>query len=279
MQLYALDDNEQLRSARTASKHTDYYCLECRQVVRLRGGPYRQPHFYHLDPTPFCRQHQKGPIHLQLQSFFVNQLPPGDCALEYRFPSIDRIADVAWHSQKIVFEIQYSPISAEEVLARNRDYQKVGWTVVWILHDHRFNQVRLSAAEIALRSSTHYFSDMDRSGKGMIYDQFDIPAHGLRKARLSKLPVDCSELRFQELAAWPLELLGQRASQWKVSFQGDLASLCLDSPTSNYLQEALAKEKEHAALSAAGMRANFWRRWVVAPYQLIFRFFLERCCR
>lgn len=285
MQLYALDADEQLRSARSAFKQSDYYCLECRRVVRLRGGPYRQPHFYHLDPAPFCRQHQKGPIHLQLQSYFVNLLPPGDCSLEYRFPSINRIADVAWLSQKIVFEIQYSPILAEEVLARNRDYQKVGWTVVWILHDHRFNQIRLSGAEMALRGSTHFFSNMNRSGVGMIYDQFDIHLHGLRKGRLPQLPVDCRELRQQEpiAVAWPLALLAQRASQWKVSFKGDLASLFLDSPSSHYLQLALAKEKEHAVqgetYSWRQLPAKLWRRGVVIPYQMIFRFFLERSCR
>ena len=58
MQLYALDQQGKLTSARLAKKQTNYRCLECQQNIRLRGGPQRQPHFYHLDPTPFCRQHQ-----------------------------------------------------------------------------------------------------------------------------------------------------------------------------------------------------------------------------
>ena len=108
MQLYALDTKGELISAQQAVRQINYECLECQHTVRLRGGPHRRPHFYHVSPSIFCRQHQKGAIHLQLQSYFLHQLPIGDCHLECPFPSIGRIADVAWLSQKIVFEIQCS---------------------------------------------------------------------------------------------------------------------------------------------------------------------------
>ncbi len=62
-EFYALDENGRSTNAHQARKQTNYSCLECRQIVRIRGGPHRQRHFYHLEPTPSCRQHQKGAIH------------------------------------------------------------------------------------------------------------------------------------------------------------------------------------------------------------------------
>lgn len=286
MQLYAFDSKDQLISAREASRQTDYYCLECQQVVRLRGGPHRQWHFYHLDPTPFCRQHQKGAVHLQLQSYFLQRLPLGDCQLECSFPSIRRIADVAWLSQKIIFEIQCSPITSQEILERNRDYQRLGWQVVWILHDQRYNQMRLSAAEMALRSSPHFFTNINQSGVGEIYDQFDVCEKGIRLKRLPSLPIDIREIQIiDEIVRkpFPLTLLEQRAQTWKFSFSGDLIDLFLKDPHSDYLYQAAELEKafrpQSNALVLSHLPLMLWQKGVVAPYQIVFRFLLERMCR
>lgn len=279
MQLYALDTTGCLTSARQALKHRDYQCLECEQIVHLRGGPHRQPHFYHLEPTPFCRQHQKGPIHLQLQAYFVQQLPAGDCVLEQRFPTIQRIADVAWLSQKIIFEIQYSAITAQEVLQRNQDYQKLGWSVVWILHDHRYNQRRLSAAEMALRSSPHFFSNMNRLGQGIIYDQFDLCVHGLRQERMAPLPIDVSQPHLYSQEVYPLQLLTQRANQWNLFFAGDLMSLFLDTPLSIYLQQAQEKERVDGYVVDFPFWDQLWHKGIKMPCQVMLRFLLERACR
>lgn len=286
MQLHAFDSNGCLVSSNQALRHTDYYCFECQQIVRMRGGPQRRCHFYHLEPTIFCRQHQKGQIHLHLQSYFLRQLPPGDCQLELPFPSIRRIADVAWLSQKMIFEIQCSPITAQEILARNRDYQTEGWNVVWILHDQRYNQIRLSAAEIALRSSPHFFSNMNRLGSGIIYDQFDICQKGLRKKRLLPLPIDLKG-GFRSCPAeglsYPLKLLTQRSNFWKFSFEGDLLSLFWNTPSSQYLKEALDLEKQFYSsenpFTWRDLPNQLWQRGIVRPYQIFFRYMLERMCR
>ena len=286
MQLHALDLNEKLISAGRAVRQTNYICLECSQVLRLRRGPHRQPHFYHIDPNPFCRQHQKGPVHLQLQTYFLNQLAKGDCLLEHPFPSIGRIADVAWLSKKIVFEIQCSAISAEEVLARNADYRKMGWSVVWILHDERYNQIRLSAAEIVLCNSTHYFTNMDSAGSGIIYDQFGLVDEGLRKERLSPLPIDIKAeagIIRGENPAYNLNLLNQRANNWSFSFSGDLMHLSRECPDSFYLRQAKEKESKFYANPRSGgifhIAKKFWKKGISTPYQIFFRFILEKICR
>lgn len=277
MQLYAFDAKKQLISAHHATKKTDYQCLECKQIVRLRGGPQRQRHFFHLEPTPFCRQHQKGPVHLQLQMYLLQRLPLGDCQLECSFPSINRIADVAWSSQKIIFEIQCSPITPEEVLARNRDYQKLGWQVVWILHDQRYNQMRLSAAEWALRSSPHFFSNMNHLGEGIIYDQFDICDKGIRLRRLPALPVNLTEVSsICQKQSYPLILLERRAQTWNLSFTGDLFGATSDC---DYLNQAIEIEKDFYAASRRRLPFIMWHKLIMRPYRIFFRFLLERMCR
>jgi competence protein CoiA len=166
--------------------------MECGGPVRLKSGRHKKSHFFHLQPERACRQHQKGIIHIHLQTYILDLLPEKDCMLEYRMPAIGRIADAAWLSKKIVFEIQCSPISAEEVAARNRDYRSLGWTVVWILHEKRFNQYRVTAAEEMLKASPYYFSNFNEKGEGFIYDQFQIIQNGLRKHRQAVYPVDLS---------------------------------------------------------------------------------------
>ena len=254
-------------------------------LVAPRKGLHRKPHFYHLEPPQSCRQHQKGPIHLHLQTYFFHQLPSGDCQLEVPFPKVGRIADVAWLSQKIVFEIQCSAISAEEVIARNRDYQIEGWSVVWILHDQRFNQVRMSAAEMVLRSSPHFFSNMDRSGKGIIYDQFDLCEEGIRHRFLPPLPIALKQgicCLPSDQKAFPLAVLKQRHQQWPYYFSGDLMSRFLHGSDKDYLLQAKAIEKKFSPLRRSKwvqLLLTIWRRGIAGPYQIMFRLFLERLCR
>jgi competence protein CoiA len=167
---YALKDQSPV-FVTSAVKGQDYRCPECLGSVRIRGGWHRQIHFYHLKKPLLCQQHRKSLAHLQAQRFIHSLLPEGEGALEKSFPSIGRIADVAWIKRKIIFEIQCSPISLEEAKNRSEDYRKMGFTPVWILHDRRFNRNRLSAAEHFLRKRECYFTNIDERGMGMIYDQ------------------------------------------------------------------------------------------------------------
>lgn len=134
--------------------------------------------------------------------------------MEMAFPSIGRIADVAHPSAKIVYEIQYSPMSLEEAKGRCKDYEALGWTVIWILHDQTFNKGRRRPVERFLRSKICYYSNMDRKGNGVIYDcsgpyQPICPVN--LAARRSPIP-SCK---------WPA-LLTNRAKTWTFYHEGDL---------------------------------------------------------
>ncbi|QVL57801.1 MAG: hypothetical protein KFB93_01620 [Simkaniaceae bacterium] len=93
--------------------------------------------------------------------------------LEKSFPEICRIADIAYLQEKIIFEIQYSPITLLEVRKRNQDYASIGFTVIWILHDHTFNKKTLTPAELYLRKNLSYYTSITPYGHGFFYDQLE----------------------------------------------------------------------------------------------------------
>ena len=156
MLFYAIGDRRLCASE--AKKGVDYHCPECNGRVRLRGGQIRQLHFYHLQDARSCRQNGKSLTHLRLQKLLASLL---SAELEYRFPSIKRIADVYSPKKSLVVEVQCSSISLEEMESRNQDYASLGLRVVWVLLNRRFSNHHFSF--------THYFTNgytlYDRLGK------------------------------------------------------------------------------------------------------------------
>ena len=225
MQSYALEGFSPI-SAAYAVKGKNYLCPECRAPVRIRSGPRRQIHFYHLARVGHCRQHQKSQEHLQLQLKLLDLIGMENGQIECAFPSIQRIADVAWHEKKIIVEIQCSPITLGEVQSRNRDYQSVGYEVIWILHQKRFNKNNLSAAESFLRTIPCYFTNIDKEGNGVIYDQFEILKDSRRLFKGPCLNVSLTQIaRLPDVAPpdlkFPQSILA-RLSNWKFYANGDL---------------------------------------------------------
>ncbi len=157
--------------------------------------------------------------HRIIQLALKNALAPKEVWLERSFPQISRIADVVLPSQKIIFEIQCSPISAQEVRARISDYKSAGYTVIWILHDLHFNRVTLTPAERLLRSHTHYFTNMNPFGYGEIYDQYAPILRGRRTKRTPRYPITLNH--FISLKQIPRHFPKERRS-WRYSFKGDL---------------------------------------------------------
>lgn len=183
MQFHALDDNLFILAS-SAQKQKKYRCPECLSIVKVRGGPHRQLHFYHLATSKNCRQNKKSLTHLHIQ-LLLQFLLKEQVFLEYRFPQIGRIADVYWQQQKIVFEVQCSPISLEEAKERCEDYKKLGLHPIFILHDHRFNRRYCSAAEIFLRKEGCLFTN----GKDLFYDQVEVCKGAKRIYRGPRLTV------------------------------------------------------------------------------------------
>jgi len=286
MQLYALDKDKRAVFANYAKKHTNYTCPECDSLIRLRGGVHRQNHFYHLDPERRCRQNGKSMEHLQVQFRILDVLTENACSLEVRFPEINRIADCVWHKPKIIFEIQRSPISAAEVRSRNSDYRKIGYAVIWILHDKQFGLRRLSAAEMYLASYVHYFTNIDAQGKGSFYDQFTI-LEGINKKYVSER----KEFLFNELVSHETSLklarkipvfLQEKMKNSVYHFKGDLMEACLQGENEELVAKLFELEKNNKSGSLpkiVGRCLKFILNCIVRSYQIVFRIFLEKACR
>ncbi len=222
MQLFAFDGTFPI-SATHAVKGKNYLCPECGASVRVRKGPSRQTHFYHLRTLPNCRQHQKSLEHVQMQ---LKIFELTSAQIEAPFPSIGRIADCAWHEKKIVFEVQCSPISLEEAKSRVLDYRSLQYEVIWILHDKRFNAKTLLAAEKYLRTTGCYFTNIDKEGLGIVYDQFEVIKENRRIYQGPPLTVSLTKVFLLPTVTVPdlefPQVVLERLTHWKCYVGGDL---------------------------------------------------------
>jgi len=280
MQLYALDEYRKVVFANHAKKHRNYTCFECQTSVRVRGGFHRQNHFFHIDAERSCRQNGKSMEHIQVQCLVQRTLPEDACVLEKRFPEINRIADAFWESEKLVFEIQCSPISAAEVKQRNQDYGKLGLSVVWIFHERQFKRWRLSAAEECLKHSAYYYTNVNSEGEGIIYDALHVIHRGKKIFISDPFPIAVAHPKrrgVKQTTNWP-EAMRNRWDR-KVYFGEDVfdSALCTDT-----LEELFRKVKilegQFLELPKTGFVIfirSFWRNFIVRPYRLVFQMLLE----
>lgn len=277
MQLYACDDQDRLVSAAAAEKYCDYRCLECGALVRLRGGLHRRHHFFHLRSSSHCRQSAKSITHLQVQWRLQGLLPVADHALEYRFPKINRVADVVWFSERIIFEVQCSPITAKELLQRNYDYGAAGYFVVWILHEQCFNQRRMTASEMVLCDRLHYFTDINKEGEGIIYDQYGLIEKGKRRKLFNPLPVEIQQIKktYLENKEYLPKLVQQRLQHRKIYFAGDLTDRWLSDPQGILWQEI---NKLEGQFSLKDEIIKWTVKLFVGPYMKVFHWLLEKAC-
>lgn len=215
MQIFAFDIKGTYISALQAERKKDYLCPECQKVIRLRGGMERRAHFYHPSNTKHCRSAQKTFLHLTVQLFLADLLPANEVHLEKPFPTIKRIADCVWETQKLIFEIQCSSISQEEVKKRMHDYSSCGYTVIWIFHDSLFSSQKSSGAEYYLKKYPHYYTNINLAGKGIIYDRYE---H-------QKLQVNLLKPSFLPLKQHFLCQFIPKGTSWLVSFAGDRMSI------------------------------------------------------
>jgi competence CoiA-like predicted nuclease len=130
-------------------------------------------------------------VQLQLQKSF----PLNALQMERPFPLISRIADLCWEKEKIVFEIQCSPLNESEAKARMRDYQSQGYAVVWLLDDKRYNKRLLRPSEDFLRHHSAYYVSIRQGFQSEYYDQFEVFHEGKRVKKGKRLRLDLQKIR------------------------------------------------------------------------------------
>jgi competence protein CoiA len=191
MQIAIDSENNTEITAREALTGKDYYCIDCGAVVRSRKrGPFAS--FHHFKPH---KKNKTALEHTLIQQEIFKRLPKS--CIEYPIPHIKRKADVLDLEKKWVYEVQCSPISLKEVLNREKDYAKQGFTIIWILHDARFNKKHVGPAEHHIRSTQGcYFATCGEWGVSFLYHQEDlvigskrVKIYGSKPADLTKKPI------------------------------------------------------------------------------------------
>lgn len=208
-------ESDQFCQAQQAQSGFDYFCPECQEPIRKREGQ-KQAHFYHYQGSR-CRWSKVSWAHLKTQqelAYCFNGI------LEKPFRSIARIADVFCPSKSMVIEVQYSPISLEEVLGRTWDYRSIGLEILWILQkDHPIGSEFGPSG--ALFHLPHYFCDMD-SDSFILFDQIDTHQLKLINPQI-KENTKAKALPFQTFDQDPSfsHKLWQRYRLWPFNLSGD----------------------------------------------------------
>lgn len=282
MALYAVDQDD-LIFAGHAEPGKVYWCLDCFGPVKRRLGKDRIPHFYHIQSAPHCRLHSKTEDHLraqlQLQKFFA----PGVIQIERPFIKINRVADVCWESEKIIFEIQCSPITEKEAELRINDYRLQGYDVIWLLDDKRYNKRILRPAEEYLRRHSAYYVTIKPGLESDFYDQFEVFAEARRIKKGRGMPLDLQKVRkrpkieFNE-EHFPKQILRLENAKY---FFGDRLDKALQAQRNSYalhamqnwraLEIQLGKEQKKPS-----QFLRFLKRYIVSPYLVLFEKLIRR---
>ena len=286
MALYAYEEGCFINAA-DSSPDKSYRCVSCKSLVKLRRGLFRIPHFYHLAKTPSCRLYSKSEDHMLAQLAIQRLLPPGETTLEKPFSEISRVADLAWERPKIVFEIQCSKLSVQEVRQRVHDYSKVGYRVVWILDDRIFNRNKIGEAEHLIRKSTSYYAKLRNQTFPTFYDQFEIDSNRKRLKKGHRLTVQLQRpFSVPPKGSWlemplPNQVL-RKIELSQIYFHGDLlhkAFLSKKIPEIAYSMHTLRVLEEYYKRKVEKERLfgmALITRWILQPLGLFLLYLHER---
>jgi competence protein CoiA len=269
MALYAVNDDDLIHAA-DAEPGKIYWCTDCFGPVKKRGGRRRFDHFYHLKTSPSCRLYSKTEDHLMAQLQLQKKFPEGTLQLEKPFIKINRVADVCWEKEKIVFEIQCSQLSEKEAEMRIQDYRSIGYETVWLLDDKRYNKRVIRPAEDYLRKRSTYYLSIRR---GVSYDQFEVFSEGRRVKRGKEMPVDLQKICRGPKKSFSEELFPKQIAQLDTHqyFHGDR----LFRAHQNHRLTMLRWRTLEIQAIQPKKSTSWFRRYIAGPYVN----FLERMLR
>lgn len=120
-------------------------CPHCETAVRYRNGDTNKAHFAHesLNNCPYSgASESKEHIGMKrnLSNFLKKKYPDLNIELEKTLVP-NRRADMVIHDEKQTFvvEFQASSIKVDEMVQRTKDYNNLGYPVLWIFHINMFS--------------------------------------------------------------------------------------------------------------------------------------------
>jgi len=180
----------------------------------------------------------KTAIHTFIQRQIQGQIGEKKLFLEKQVVP-GRIADCVWEEESIVFEVQVSPLTRQEALLRTSAYREFGYEVVWILHEKTFGGPMDTAAEKALATIPHYYTNADELTRGAIYDKLFFKQQTKSFLQETSFVNLSCPIRSKASEKNPLRAL------WRIHFAGDYTLKKTDTPLlRQWIDSALFIHKE-----------------------------------
>lgn len=104
-----------------------FWCPNCNDVMTFAHGNVVVPHFKHKILCKFASE-PESKQHLTMKAHIKHLFP--SAILENRIG--ERINDITIPEFKVAIEVQVSNISEDDILQRTLDYNKYGFSVLWI---------------------------------------------------------------------------------------------------------------------------------------------------
>ena len=168
--------------------------------------------------------------HYYIAQAVKTQLADQEVSVEKRFTQINRIADLVWEPRKVIFEIQCSFIEPQEVTQRIQDYESIGYDVIWLLDDAKFNQTYLTKAEVLIRNRGGKYVHVEKS-YCLFYDQVEQRIGRKMVTKSPYMPIELPGMYLRVSAGATLSTIPKSLQgQWKFArhlFPGQALDLFL----------------------------------------------------
>lgn len=132
--LFGFDENKQLVKASTTQKERTIYCPHCGERLICKVGMIKIPHFSHLKNSQCCSFSEgESAEHLAYKEGFQKWggIFEEDWEMEAILPEIPQRPDLL--SQKLVIEVQCSPLKISRLVERITGYHKYQYEDWWLL--------------------------------------------------------------------------------------------------------------------------------------------------
>lgn len=136
---------EQLRAEQATRRHLHFGC--CDAVVGLRVSSTGRPHFYHMHGASVCQHESETEQHLRIKEAVACSARAAGWTADTEAYGTEYAGGESWtadvlasyRSSKVAFEVQLSPQTWAETIARQRRYKASGVRGLWFFASNGYD--------------------------------------------------------------------------------------------------------------------------------------------
>lgn len=138
--IIALLEDKRIIATRELER-VDYICPHCKEIVRIKKGLIKIPHFAHKSLSD-CGGEPETELHvkMKLQIAEILGLSLENLEISHKYKDSRVISDVYDPKTNIAYEIQCNSLSLAEMEKRWKKYEELGMNQVWIFKQNDFEK-------------------------------------------------------------------------------------------------------------------------------------------